>query len=211
MKVSQVADRVCLVEYPNNYLLAMTFMRIQEFYECPIPGFRGHYFTVEEFMDAYAKEYGVFDYPKWDGFNVPGNVVRDFFDTFHDLGTKETRLHEAVQPMIEQFGDQFYLIGTVENATDILLHESAHAFYYLDPDYRQTMDEMTEEWEHSEAFGKALIAKGYCKDVIPDETQAYLATSEDEYLVKKLKFEHPRPRRYADVFLLRLKDRSERQ
>ena len=80
MKLIQKTKNIFQVEAESQYDLAMTFIRIQEFYESPFREIRGHDFILEKYMDRYAKEYGNFTYTTdWNGFNVPGDIVRKFF------------------------------------------------------------------------------------------------------------------------------------
>ncbi|MEK7106247.1 MAG: ABC transporter ATP-binding protein, partial [Patescibacteria group bacterium] len=68
---------IYLVEAPTQYALASTFLRFQEHYESP--KFRGQFFSLEEFMDWYAEEYGNFTYYKdWTGFNIPSYILKSF-------------------------------------------------------------------------------------------------------------------------------------
>ena len=65
------------VSFPNQYLLAATFLRFQEHYESP--KFRGRIFDWEEFMDWYAEQKGKFSYLQdWSGFNLPSPVFEPF-------------------------------------------------------------------------------------------------------------------------------------
>lgn len=66
------------VVIPDSWDLAMTFLRMQEWYESPNPKFARKHFTLEEYMRWYQKAYGngAFTYPKdWTGFNVPSTAV----------------------------------------------------------------------------------------------------------------------------------------
>lgn len=208
MKVTKVTPGGFLIEFQSKYLLAATFMRVQEYYESPLRGFRSRYFTHEAFMDAYAAKYGNFTYTSdWDGFNVPGSVVRRFFALFRDLSCKETCLYEAVLPMIEQFGDAFYLIGSLLGDIGAMKHEVAHSFYYLDPAYRRNMNSITRGWRHAARFKETLVKKGYHASVARDETQAYMATSTGMWLSSAIGFRHRPPPEYAKVFRRKWKER----
>jgi len=56
--VTVAKSNIYLVIAPSQYILAATFMRFQEYHESP--EFKGRIFTVEEYMDWYAKTYGNF-------------------------------------------------------------------------------------------------------------------------------------------------------
>lgn len=201
MKLREVAPAVFLAEFKAQYLLAATFMRLQEYYESPLRGFRGHHFTHERYMDAYAAKYGNFTYTvDWEGFNVPGNIVVRFFSLFRDLSRKETVLHEAMLPVMERWGDCFYLIGSTAGDTGILKHEMAHGFYYLDPEYKGEMDAITAGWRCAAGFRKVLLKEGYHLSVVKDETQAYMATSRKAWLASRMGFREAIPPAYRRVF-----------
>jgi len=141
------------LEFESQYWMCSTFMRMQEFYESPLPGFRGNYFTAEKFMDAYASSKGGrFNYfSEWGGFNVPGHVVMDFISKFNDLSEKERIFIDEIHNSLPgDLGHHFYVIGTVRKPvrgsplvdvpTEAFRHEIAHALYYLDPEYKRDID-----------------------------------------------------------------------
>lgn len=69
-------SRVLHVTVKDSWDLAMTFLRMQEWYESP--KFHHKHFTLEAYMRWYQKAYGkgTFSYPKdWTGFNVPSTAV----------------------------------------------------------------------------------------------------------------------------------------
>ena len=81
MKCKEIYPNLFLFTFPNQYELASTFIRLQEFYESPYKEIKGQYFTLEKYMDRYAKdqEDNKFTYfEDWNGFNVPGNIVLKF-------------------------------------------------------------------------------------------------------------------------------------
>jgi len=173
----------------SHYEIASTFMRMQEFYESPFRGIRNNYFTVETYMDLYAAKYGNFTYCiDWDGFNVPGNIARKFYDTFQfDLLIKEQTLLDLIKDVVDS-RSKFYLIGThQEGAT--FDHELAHAFYYMDPAYKKAMNVITKSLPkriHKQLCDE-LTEIGYAKNVIADELQAYCSTSTMVQLTKDFK------------------------
>jgi len=206
MRLRQVAAATFLAEFKTQYLLAATFMRLQEYYESPLRGFCGRYFTHEQYMDAYAAKYGNFTYTAdWAGFNVPGNIVVRFFSLFRDLSRKETALHEAMLPVMERWGDRFYLVGSTSGDLGTLKHEVAHAFYYLDPEYKREMDTITARWPQADSFRKAVVRKGYRSSVVKDETQAYMATSPKAWLTKWSGLRLVIPPAYRSVFSAKYK------
>ena len=171
-------------KFTTRYECAATFLRLQEFYESPFTGFYRKYFTLEEYMDRYAKENGNFTYTSdWEGFNVPGNTVRKFFgpasEFWRDMLEKEMDLYGSMERVIAS-RKRFYLIGTSdEDGHDAIEHEYAHGFWYLNQAYRN--DQLHALGSISKRdmlrFKKRLLEKGYRESVVPDELQAYLSTS----------------------------------
>lgn len=201
MKLIDRSNNIYQVEAESQYELCMTFIRLQEFYESPFEEIRGRYFSLEKYMDRYAKEKGNFSYPTdWKGFNVPGNLVRDFFNTAkfsfgHDLSRKEYWLYhelfsaQLLGPRPDQ--DKFYLLGTLTEtdekgleSNEALDHEYAHAFWYLSSEYRQNQEENLSKLSKgaTQKIHQALANLGYTEKVFEDETQAYLSTSTEEDL-----------------------------
>jgi len=208
MELIQRTDNIFQIEAETQYILCMTFIRLQEFYESPFKDIRGRYFTLERYMDRYAEETGNFTYPTdWNGFNVPGNVVRDFFDPYtfnfaYDMSKKEYLLyHELLN--LDLIGPKsspkkrFYLLGTHseedEKEHEALDHEYAHAFWYLDSRYQRAQKENLAQLSKkaTKQIHEALKDLGYTEEVFQDETQAYLSTSTDEDLEDSFKGKWP--------------------
>lgn len=186
MKITNPIPGVLLVKEDTQYEIASLFMRLQEFYESPMEEIKNSYFTIEQFMDAYAKKYGNFTYTEdWTGFNVPGDKVDEFFRVFSpDLTIKEARLFGRLKLTLDRFtqkGEKFYLVG-IYRLKDAA-HEIAHALWYLDPYYRSDMKKVISNVSYSlySQLTSLLLKWGYCDDVVEDEVQAYLATSDEKF------------------------------
>ena len=185
----KLTNQIYLIEADTQYELCMTFIRLQEYYESPFEDIRGKNFTLEDYMDRYAKENGNFTYCEdWNGFNVPGEVVRKFFSTKHTefmrngASWKEKWLFtQLIDNNILRNEEEFYLLGThkEEKEEDVLAHEYAHAFYHLDEKYRQAQNEWLDclPEKQKKQIRKALKEEGYDKSVYWDEAQAYISTS----------------------------------
>lgn len=177
-------------QFDTQYEMASTFVRLQEFYESPFDNIRGQVFSMDQFMDTYATANGgVFSYfEDWAGFNVPGNVVVDFFSRFsHCLREKEIKLFMEVNHLPRD--GSFYIIGTYiseDKKKCAIEHEMAHAFYYLQKDYRKDVTRMYKRLPTllQAKISTKLKEMGYTEAVIPDETQAYLSTGDDETLIR---------------------------
>jgi len=191
MRIRNPYDGMYHAKFPSRYECAATFLRLQEFYESPFKGFYRTYFTLEEYMDRYAKENGNFTYTTdWEGFNVPGNIVRKFFKNsspfWRDMLCKETILYNNMVGVITS-KKKFYLIGTSdEDGHDAVDHEYAHGFWYLNKNYKADQQYLLHRLSgrtrtHLE---KCLLKRGYNESVVEDEMQAYLSTATSKDLEK---------------------------
>jgi len=176
----------------SQYELVATFMRMQEFYESNIDGIRGVYFSIEEFMDAYAKEHGNFTYfVDWVGFNLSSRIIREFYRKFpvKKLTNREKEFKELIAPILKT-RRKFCIIGTFQKLSkkeySTYEHEMAHGLYFLNKKYKKKMDTMLESLgDFKQPCFDILKKKGYDETVYYDELQAYLATSKYNYLKKK--------------------------
>ncbi len=187
MKVKEIYPNLFLFTYPNQYELASTFIRLQEFYESPYKQIRNKYFTLEKFMDLYAKDQkkNKFTYfEDWSGYNIPGDIVLKFLELFqNDLTKKERKLlNRFLKTGVHQ---KFYIIGTIKGDKNTIKHEIAHGLYYLNKDYNKEMSQLIKEMPKSlrSTAEKYLMNLGYCKAVLKDELQAYFATGLDRGMI----------------------------
>jgi hypothetical protein len=181
---------LCKIE--DMYDLAMTFCRVQEFYESPFKQIRGHRFTLVELMATYAKgNNGSFSYPlDWGGFNLKGSTIKELFnlgiDDFNIYDSIIKKIHDKI---INEVGSsQYYLMGADNNKLTIE-HELCHAFYFIEKNYKKTVDDILIQLSTStyKKIKNALLDMGYCRDVIQDEIQAYL-TIDYHTFKKRIKF-----------------------
>ena len=186
-KIEKVKPKVFAVIIEEQYDRAMTFLRIQEFYECPNPLFRGNiHFSFTEYMKWYSKEYGKgFTYGvDWSGFNVPLEVAYACYDTLRDRYTDYDDVMESIVHQIYELnGDDCdgYIIGAGSTEGDTFQHEICHGLYATNKQYKELVNEVTEtiEWQDYLKFEGNLLDMGYTAAVIPDEIQAYLAFGHD--------------------------------
>ena len=172
MRKSKLAERIFLVEFDSQYLLASTFLRIQEHYESR--KYRNRVFSLEEFMDWYAATFGAFTYfEDWSGFNVPSEAFEAFYQgTFNPLSKKEERL----LGLFRRESRPFYVIGL--SSKDDLKHELAHALFSTQPEYKKAVVAAMRGFDTS-VLKRRLAKMGYHAHVLPDEVQAYLIAPED--------------------------------
>jgi hypothetical protein len=181
-KIEKVKPKIFAVIIEDSYDRAMTFLRIQEFYESPNPAFRGNKdFSFSEYMKWYTNEYGKgFTYGSdWNGFNVPLVTAYTCYDTLTDRYTDYDDVMETIiHKLYELNGDDAdgYIIGVGNTEGDTFKHEVCHGLYYINPNYKATADAVTAliHNENYNIFEKNLLEMGYTESVIKDEIQAYL-------------------------------------
>ncbi len=184
--LEKIYNQVYLVSHPSQYELGMFFLRYQEHYESPNPEFRDHTFTIVDYMSWYQEKFGkgVFTYPKdWTGFNIPSSVINNVISLgFTDSNKYDKEMMDISNNINEE---KYYLIGSV-NKDATFNHELSHAFYFLDPEFKDKMDQLTVNMDISikEKFFEYLSSLGYCEKVLMDECQAFLATGIPRWLKK---------------------------
>ena len=68
-------------------------------------------------------------------------------------------------------------------------HELAHAYYYLDEEYKLKMDKAIKAYPRYEEMKKIILSGvGYDENVVDDEIQAYLSTGTVESIKKDIEF-----------------------
>jgi hypothetical protein len=181
LKVKQQKYNSVWVSADSQEELNITFMRFTESYESPNPRFRNQIFTIGQLKNWYSITYGADTYHKdWIGFNVPSSVLTPFRQGLFDPLIPEE------QELLELFRyrhDNFYIIGAQNDS--VLRHELAHALYASSIRYKNAIDNYLLKHKSSlKKIGQYIIDKGYCKEVLNDELQAYITDNEDEYIIK---------------------------
>lgn len=180
--------------------LAMTFLKTQEYYESDNPNVRGKKFDLLEYMRWYTKksQRTSFSYASdWGGFNVPsGMIARAIYPLKDDANIYDKAMAELAEEIAQKHG-VFYLIGTMNNNSQIaamldqrsslydggvLNHEMAHAFYYIKKDYKNAVDEIIASMSDvtKKRIYKELERLGYAEHVWNDELQAYMVSGIEE-------------------------------
>lgn len=169
----KIHKSVYVLEFATQYELAATFLRFQEHYESK--KFRGRVFSLEQFMDWYAKEFGNFTYYQdWNGFNIPASALKPFREGLFDpLLDKERRLLR----LLHGAADESYIIGITADAKKggaaTLKHELAHALFHTNQVYREAVVALLHRYDTS-AIRAELSSLGYCRQVLEDEVHAYV-------------------------------------
>jgi translation initiation factor 2 beta subunit (eIF-2beta)/eIF-5 len=163
--------------------LGETFIRFQEYYESPNLEFRGKIFTLGAIKNWYSINYGGDTYSDlWVGFNFPSSVLEPFkIGLFDPLTENEKQLLDIVKYR----NDNFYIIGA--QTQEVLRHEISHALYGYCSKYRNSIDNYIDK--NSKKFEKVkkyILDKGYSKEVINDELQAYITDNDDLFIINNL-------------------------
>jgi len=180
---------ICIV-FDTQYELTSSFLRLQEFYECPDEEFRGKFFTHEQYMDYYATTHkGKFSYfEDWGGFNITDVAFKQFCALFlHNMWKKELMVINSINEFIAEkdIKGSFYIIAyhkEDKRENEFIEHECAHAFWYLNSEYKKEMQKLLERLQRVypkalNSMKKKLMKMGYSETVMEDELQAYISTT----------------------------------
>ena len=194
-----------LLEFNKQKDLAMSFCRVQEYYESDLSKLNGKFFSFYEFIDALTKDDGTINYfSYWNGFNIPGNVYEKWKKGVGELTTHEKKLDNAIYSSIDS-DKPYYVIGGIANDRLTINHELAHAMFSLKTEaknlnktsvvYLKEACSLNEEFSEKykkeyDSFIKSLKKQGYGENVIQDEIQAYMSTSNKKELVEVFKIDY---------------------
>jgi hypothetical protein len=183
IRKTKLADGIFVVKFATQYELAATFLRFQEYFESK--RFAGRVFSLEEFMDWYAAEFGTFSYfEDWTGFNIPSTVFEPFASgKFDPLLKKEKRLMD----LFEDEREPFYVIGVSESfSRDDVTHELAHALFFRNDSYRKAVLAALRGY-NVQPLERELSDLGYSRNVLKDEVHAYLISRDPSLRTSKAK------------------------
>lgn len=192
MQLIEIMPKVFYLAFENKKELTTTMCRAQEYYESEYEHIRGHYFDWPTFIDTFSNDLGELNYfSYWSGFNIPSNVFKNWMRDFaHDFSAKEKALITLLAKHVNLETEKFYLIATEKGKVSTIQHEIAHALYHLDENYKIKMDSLSALLPESlmKTFWKKLNDLGYADNVVADEFQAYLATSDEAYMQERFGF-----------------------
>ncbi len=182
----EIYPGVICITSKSLLVLSFAFMRLSEHYESQSERFRNNVFSREEFKDWFGAENdGNFTYyDNWGGFNIPGHSFLSFLKAgFSDLLPIEKFLIEKISKHSTNRSEEFYIIG-IDNSEDqsFLDHELAHAIYHLNSDYNSEINTVLSKIpvDQQDILNSLLTSYGYTKQVLMDETHAFLLQI-DEY------------------------------
>lgn len=202
----------------NQKEMTLAFFRMQEFYESPNENLRGKIFSCATFLNEQTEKNGKIEYfHKWRGFNIPGNVVCDFFREFPEISSREQEIRALLKDVLDysansgkcytgkiKYDSNFYVIASLKGDKDTFNHEICHALYFLDKNFREKIGAIPDK-KMREKLGKKLVKYGYPDDkkILLDEICAYLATDKKSELVEIFK-EVPDRKLFKHIFKERL-------
>ena len=181
----ELMNGIFLLEFEHSDDLAMTFLRVQEFYESSNDKFRKNKFTLQEYKDWYItqSEDGTFSYcDDCAGFNVPSLII-DTCYKMHDERFPQDNFFLNICNKCKYLSsvnglDSYYLIGITKGDDETLSHEIAHGLYTTNKNYRNKIDKALEQVDKETLDNmKSIVADiGYGEDTLLDEAHAYWAT-----------------------------------
>lgn len=173
MELTEIKPNIYHAEFDERHQLLLTMIRMQEYYESPYKDIKGKVFPLDELIASFMKDTGRFDYfSEVIACNVPGEIAMQFYE---DYGMKLTSRERKLRDKLPK-RKSFYLIATC--GKDSLDHEVAHGFYHLDKNFRKEMDALTDKLPDKGSLIIELVKLGYSMDVMDDEIQAFLATTQ---------------------------------
>lgn len=195
MKLISKDNNIIHLEFPNMKEITMTMCRPQEFYESPYKNIRNKYFSMFELLKAYTTDDGEFDYFKsWVGFNFPSERYEKFLRLFR-AKNDITPYEETVAKLIARLKlvGKYYIIASLDTADSARDHEYAHAWFYLDKNYKKAVTALVESLPPKifDSMKTTLLGMSYNEYVITDEINAYIATSSKHYLRSRFKLSIP--------------------
>jgi len=190
--------------YPNIFLLQMTsqndlantFARCQAFYEWD--AFKGKKFNLQEYFDWYKVNHPDLNsyQEEFYGFNVPSNVIADCYKINDERNEYDKFLLNVISNIKNK---QYYLIGALKGDETTLNHELAHAFFWEDESYRNDMTELVNSlYNKKELFDILSKERGYGKNVLIDEAQAFLSTGLIVNISDWEKYREPFKKRFSE-------------
>ena len=177
IKVSQPIADCVLLQYKTVPDLVRSFFRLAEYYEGNRYSKRNKQVTLVDFLDQWMDRDGDVDYFKfWDGFNITDKAFKSWLKSAQPLSAAEQVTVDAIQQAIKGM-KKFSIIGVGNNDADTLKHELFHAKYYLDADFKSSVDQLLKDHESDpaiKAIKKVLINKLDYVDHVEEEIGAYL-------------------------------------
>ena len=168
--------------------MAYTFLRVNEYSEGNI--FYRQIFETDLFVEKWCEKNNqeMFTYTKkWNGYNVPGKIYEEWIKKINKssvLSDSENDLYMLLKKAVDyDYIGNYYIYAVCENTNDteyktVINHETAHALYFLYPKYRKKINSFIKELpdEFISLANNELIKRGYRREVLRDEIQAFLSS-----------------------------------
>lgn len=185
--------------------MAMFFLRYQEFYESINPEFRGKSFSYLDYLSWYVQytNSSTFTYPKdFIGYNLPSDSIKECYLSIPrgDKNKYDWMMNKLWCELFDDSNGKFYVIGTIRK-DNTYHHEIAHALYYLEPEYKKQMDNLTANLParfKRDIFN--ILATIYPEKVFNDELQAYMSTKSAMSGMEQIKGYAVKCKKYEKVF-----------
>lgn len=206
-EIVEVYPKIFAVIMPDHYSRAMTFCRVQEFYESPNPDFRGKHFNIWDFIEWYSRgKKDVFSYPfDWGGFNIPLPIAWECYEGKENRNprkgyngvssmpdTWKSKWDETMKNIVWNIQSRMfnkknkrdmnaYIIGAGDMEGWTFKHEVCHGLYTTNKEYKELVNEVIQTIPIKDyiTFRNNLIKMGYTDGVVDDEIQAYLNYGHD--------------------------------
>jgi len=163
--------RIVLIQAPDAKSLSKPVLRIQENYEGR--KYKSKSVSMRQFKKWYKarrKDTQFTYYEDWLGFNFPGQAVLDFIELF------KNKLNEAEKELIYSLdlntNGNKYVIAVLQGDSETLLHEMAHALFYLDSSYKSKVTEYLGKIQYIGELASIFSKTDYHSSVWIDEMQA---------------------------------------
>jgi hypothetical protein len=190
MKLTKLTPQILVFKCKTKKELALTFFRIQEFYEAQNSKLRGQSFDTFKFLDVMMADDGkvAYFFPGWSGFNFPSDIFHEWRRLNPVATAYEAKLIAQVEKALPK-GKPFYVVAMLASDKNTLDHEVAHAMFFLNTDYRECATTLVRGLPIAlrRHMRQALRTLGYSNGVVVDEINAFLATSDNKYLWKRFK------------------------
>lgn len=181
-KIKEIEPNIFAVVIKDKYDRAMTFCRVQEYYESPNTKFRSKDFSIWDYMKWYSNTYKRgFSYANdWSGFNLPFDVAWNCLEPIMTETPYDQDMWEILVKIdnIRNINNKAYIIGTDDLTGTTFDHELCHGLWYTNPEYKKNTSILVKALpkKHYNKIKKELLGMGYTNKVIDDEIQAYMST-----------------------------------
>lgn len=175
--VSQPIDNCVLLKFKTIPDLTKSFFRMSEYYEGNRYLGKKQHVNMPEFLNNWIDRQGNADYFKfWDGFNITDSAFRSWRRTVGKLSQAEQTVVDAIDRATKGM-KKFCILGVSGDDPATVQHEMFHAKYYLDPDFKQQVDQLLKECRNDpevKIMAKILKTKLDYQSHIEEEIAAYL-------------------------------------